>query len=479
MNRTNKDFKKIVKLIEQVENDKIKNDKWRLNFHIMPKVGWLNDPNGLCQYKGEYHIFFQYAPFDAECGLIFWGHYKTKDFINWQYLEPALYPDEAFDCHGVYSGSALVEDDRIYLYYTGNVKYVGDYDYTLDGRGHDTILAYSEDGINYNNKKIVINNFPENMTCHIRDPKVWKENDIYYMVQGARDKDDKGQVILFSSNDKENWQIINFIKSEKYFGYMWECPDLFKLNNSLVLMVSPQGIESEGIHYNNVYQSGYFILNGDFKNEYTLSEFTELDKGFDFYAPQTFEDDKGRRILIAWMGLPDIKELYSNPTVENGWQHALTLPRELQIKNEKIIQTPIKEIEELRQEYKQFKIDNLFEETIYPFYEASLCITEIKNDLEILIKECIKITYSLSKNILSLEFVDGGYGRDTREIELQKLDNLRIFCDTSSVEIFINSGEEVFTSRFYDDKKHLRLKIYSKDLKGILDLWKLGKYNYN
>ncbi len=86
-------------------------------------------------------------------------------------------------------------------------------------------------------------------------------------------------------------------------------------------------------------------------NQYTLENFTEWDKGFDFYAPQTFLDNKGRRILIAWAGIPDEKG-YDNPTVKNGWQHMLTMPRELKYKNGKIYQMPIKEIEQLRTQYK-------------------------------------------------------------------------------------------------------------------------------
>ena len=46
--------------------------RFRLGHHLMPPVGWLNDPNGLCWYKGKYHVFFQYAPFDVEGGLKFW-----------------------------------------------------------------------------------------------------------------------------------------------------------------------------------------------------------------------------------------------------------------------------------------------------------------------------------------------------------------------------------------------------------------------
>ena len=93
------------------KNADMKEGRFRLGHHLMPPVGWLNDPNGLCWYKGKYHVFFQYAPFDVEGGLKFWGHYTSVDLVDWKYEGTALYPDSPYDCHGVYSGSALVEDE--------------------------------------------------------------------------------------------------------------------------------------------------------------------------------------------------------------------------------------------------------------------------------------------------------------------------------------------------------------------------------
>ena len=95
------------------KNADMKEGRFRLGHHLMPPVGWLNDPNGLCWYKGKYHVFFQYAPFDVEGGLKFWGHYTSVDLVDWKYEGTALYPDSPYDCHGVYSGSALVEDEKM------------------------------------------------------------------------------------------------------------------------------------------------------------------------------------------------------------------------------------------------------------------------------------------------------------------------------------------------------------------------------
>lgn len=112
---------------------------------------------------------------------------------------------------------------------------------------------------------------------------------------------------------------------------MWECPDFFKIDGQKFLMICPQGLESSEFIYQNIYQSSYFPIDIDLKNKtYSLGDFYEFDFGFDFYAPPTFEDEKGRRILIGWMGIPDAD--YTNSTVKNYWQHGLTIPSELSVK---------------------------------------------------------------------------------------------------------------------------------------------------
>lgn len=89
--------------------ENVKRDKNRLHFHMMPPTGWMNDPNGLCQFHGINHIYFQYTPFLAGWGTKLWGHYTTKDWIHYEEEEPFLFPDTKWDRDGVYSGSAIVK----------------------------------------------------------------------------------------------------------------------------------------------------------------------------------------------------------------------------------------------------------------------------------------------------------------------------------------------------------------------------------
>ena len=274
--------------------------KQRLTHHLMPPTGWLNDPNGLCYFKGRYHVFSQYSPFEVEGGLKLWGHYSSEDLVSWRYEGVPLYPDSSYDCHGVYSGSAIVEDEKLHLFFTGNVKMDGDYDHINNGREASTLHVESEDGIHFGVKEVAVDyqDYPETYTRHVRDPKVWKDDDAYFMALGGRKKNDQGAVLIYRSENLKNWTYEREITTEEPFGYMWECPDMFKIEGQQVLSVSPQGLKHEEYRFQNVYQSGYFLLKD---GKMDVKEFQEWDMGFDFYAPQTFEDAKGRRILIGCM----------------------------------------------------------------------------------------------------------------------------------------------------------------------------------
>ena len=138
--------------------ERVAADQDRLKFHLMPKTGWLNDPNGLCQFNGTYHIYYQYTPFEPTGELKTWGHYTTKDFIHYEDFGPVVFPDEDIDAHGVYSGSAFIEDDTIHYFYTGNLKYFDrdDYDYINSGRGSNTITFTSKDGYEFTKKELLM-----------------------------------------------------------------------------------------------------------------------------------------------------------------------------------------------------------------------------------------------------------------------------------------------------------------------------------
>lgn len=449
--------------------EKVKNAPGRLKYHLMPETGWLNDPNGLCEKDGTYHIYYQYTPFEPTGEIKLWGHYTTKDFIRYEDRGPFLFPDHDYDAHGVYSGSAFVENGVIHYFYTGNIKLFDrdDYDYITAGRGSNTLHFTSRDGDAAGAKELIFTNgdYPQDVSCHVRDPKVFKKNGAYYMVLGARDREDRGLVLLYRSDDLKNWKYNSRITTKEPFGYMWECPDLFELDGQMCMISCPQGVGAQGIDYRNVHQCTVMPLGCDFeRNSFEIEEekIRMVDRGFDFYAPQTFCDGKGRRILIGWMGIPDAE--YKNPTVEDGWQHALTLPRELHMKDGKLIQTPIEELNLLRGEERCYesreKLNEACEEQLV--FEAEIyfnsCNDILCDDTVIELRKGTELIYSHTAGLLTLSLKEGGYGRTERSVKVDELKNLRIYSDTTSLEIFVNGGEEVFTTRVYGKKGGFSIK---------------------
>ena len=471
----------------------VNNCPFRTRYHIMPPVGWLNDPNGLCQFRGIYHAYFQYSPLSVHGGGGYWGHCISTDLLHWEYKPPVLTTDIPEDAGGVYSGSALIEDDHMYLFYTGNVKMPGDYDYIDSGRISTQILTGSGDGQHMSEKVKLLGmeDYPDDIAQHVRDPKVWKEDGRYYMVLGARarawdgsgQRSDKGCVLIYASDDREKWSLCRKIVPEHKFGYMWECPDIFTLGGRRILSFCPQGLPSGPERYQNLYQSGYSLLpahgphkdHGDGQDDRTAEciwdpeeTFREWDMGFDFYAPQSFEDEKGRRILIGCAGVPDTEKTHRNLSVGHGWQHCLTLPTELIYHNGRIFRRPVKELEALP--WKETDPDVTEDERRkYRWEKQTIEITESRiagGEREYLIgQEDNGLTIRVSGDRVELDFFNRygepsvcGGGRRTRAGRVEgSVEELIVLVDSSIVEVFVNGGETVFTTRIYLEKKDREL----------------------
>lgn len=459
----------------EILRNEVSSDNKRLHFHLMPETGWLNDPNGLHQKDGIYRIYYQYDPFDTKGELKLWGLYTTKDFIHYEDKGPVLYPDTDEDCHGVYSGSAFVKDDTIYYFYTGNVKYFDreDYDYINSGRGSNTLMVKSKDGINMSEKKLLLSNrdYPEDISCHVRDPKVFEYDGKYYMVLGARDVYGKGLVLIYRSSDLENWVYFSRISTKEAFGYMWECPDLFNIDGKWILTCCPQGVEADGINYQNAHQTCFMEIDADFeKGIFNVMSIHQLDRGTDFYAQQSFLDENGRRIMIGWLGIPDAE--YGNRETENNWCHALTLPRVLEIKEGKLVQSAAPEIRALRKNVKAYDLNNNSEADVLT-YECEIDFEECKV-LNMTLRKGLMLKYN--GIILTLQSDENGLGRTSRSVVCQKLNHLDIFVDTTAVEIFVNHGQEVFTSRYYGMEGEMSIK---GEYKGTMNLYEMNSFEIN
>ena len=472
--------------LKQIEGlkAKVQRDPWRLSYHLMPETGWLNDPNGAVQFNGVYHIYHQYVPHTAEGGATYWGHKTSTDMVHFIEEEVFMVPDQPFDQDGVYSGSAIVVDDAIHFFYTGNVKQDGDHDYTFSGREQNTVHVVSKDGFSIESRQVVIPHeaYPAGYTDHIRDPKVFEQDGIYYMILGARKRTNVGAILLYQSINLSDWEYAGeLLAGEEDQGYMWECPDYFKLEDTDVLIFSPQGILPTTYQYHNphaaTYQLGTVDWEADKKEFQVEQDFIELDHGFDFYAPQTFEDDQGRRIMWAWMGISDTSPEYTNPTVARGWQHALALPRQLTIEEGQLKQRPLEEYKILRQNEQSLYSEDMDTTSLQgEVYELLIDFDTLPQNFELNLRQDSQLKYQADQGLLILTHGESGYGRRRRYVQLadRPLSQLRIFSDTSSLEIFVNDGEAVMTSRVYPEAGANKIQLHT-DGQAQVTYWDLAK----
>lgn len=444
-------------------------------FHLSSRIGWMNDPNGFSFYQGQYHLFYQYYPYNTVWGPCYWGHAVSKDLIHWEYLPAALAPDEEYDKDGCFSGSAIeLEDGRQMLIYTGVVKKE-----TEDGSIRDLqqqCLAFG-DGLNYrkyeNNPILTFQDLPKGCSPYdFRDPKIWQEEDgTYRIVTCCATPGRDAKIVLFQSKDGIHWgngrqMIQNFDR----FGKVWECPDFFQIDGKWVLLTSPMDMLPEGFEYHN--GNGTLCLIGEFDEEsgmFTPQHDQAIDYGIDFYATQTLRTPDGRRIMIAWMQNWDTTPGYRlEPT---SWFGQMTIPRELSVRNGRLYQWPVKELEQIRRNRVSY-------ENVYVNGEMELdgirgrCV-----DMQIEVRSAdpehpyekfvirfaaggryyTMLSYHPRDCIMKIDRKFSGSRRaiiHQRRAEVPSRDGsvkIRLILDRYSAEAFINEGEQTITANLYTD----------------------------
>lgn len=471
---------------------KASKDPHRLNYHFMSPAAWINDPNGLIYFHGEYHMFYQVHPYSAENGLKHWGHAKSKDLVRWDHMPIALAPTEEFEKHGCFSGTAVDDSGTMTIIYTGNV---------LSGKAKTQVqcLATSDDGIVFKkySKNPVISDVPTEGSADFRDPKVWKHDNIWYMAIGSGKggkETGKGNVLLYKSNDLLAWDYVGkmFESQSDDQGFVWNCPDFFSIGDKDVLLVSPAVYSG---NLDTVRRSIYFVGKMNYQSGVFTSETDgNIDHGFDFYAPQTMVDDQGRVILLGWM------DIWFNPmpTKAYGWAGAMTIPREVcLLTNGKLGFRPIDELQNLRKEHYSCKSFTLSpENTTSPSMEGD----SLEIIVEFELSSCsakrfgLKLRQSKQNNqetVVSynpksheLTIDRSKSAKDPGTISIYKVSptsentvKLHIFLDRSSLELFVNGGSTTITKRIYPDPSGLGVEIFTSEgnvkVKS-LDIWKLG-----
>lgn len=459
---------------EEVAEKLIKKEE-RPDFHLSARTGWMNDPNGFSYYNGKYHMFYQYHPYESKWGPMHWGHAVSEDLLHWEYLPAALAPDESYDRDGCFSGSAItLPDGRHLLMYTGVLKEHIEKDVFCEVQTQCLAVG---DGVDYEkyemNPVLDVNALPEACSrFDFRDPKIWQKADgTYYCVVGNRPADGSGQILLFTSDDGFKWDFKNILASNhNRFGKMWECPDFFELDGYWVLLTSPQDMIPKGFEYHN--GNGTLCLLGEFDEKTgTFAEHKNqsIDYGIDFYAPQTVLTSDGRRVMIGWMQNWDACNVRSP---EEPWFGQMSLPRELFIKNGRLYQRPVRELEQMRCNKVVHKNIN---------FSGTISLDGIKGrriDLELTLrpgddnelyqKFAVRfaqneeyqtaISFRPREAVLKVDRKFSGSRRaiiHQRRCQINSLNEelkLRIILDRFSVEVFINGGEQVMTATMYTEQ---------------------------
>ncbi|XP_075973362.1 sucrose-6-phosphate hydrolase-like [Anticarsia gemmatalis] len=431
------------------------NQRYRLQYHVMPPVGWMNDPNGFVFYKGEYHLFYQFYPYDSIWGPMHWGHVTSPNLVDWTQLPTALIPEEEM----CFSGTAVVDNDTLVLMYTGRV--VTDIDPFFY---ESQYLAFSDDGVDFEKfKGNPVLSYTPNASPDFRDPKAWKYGDHWYVIIGSQ-VDGRGRVLLYRSLDLKTWDFLTVLgESNGDMGYMWECPDFFELNGKHILLMSPQGLEPEGDRYKNTYQTGYIIgkFNYDTFEFVPDGGFQELDFGHDFYASQTTEND-GKRYVLAWFGM------WETPFPESvdGWSGAVTIPRELKLRGNRLLMKPVESMTSLREE--TVWDGELSTNAIISFDKTGELIfdVDLSQKVELLIKgsnggEEVLIQWDPETRKVVVDRLG-----DIRQVEWLPIgsNSWRMFLDASSLELFCGEGEVVFSTRVFPEGGWLVNNLSPKSL---------------
>lgn len=459
-----KHLKKLEQANQAIQENQSNVEKgiYRQNYHFCPPVGWLNDPNGLIQFQDEYHMFYQFNPFQPHWAQMHWGHAKSKDMIHWEHLPVALAPSESYDDEmdgGCFSGTSIEKDGVLYLFYTGVAKENGKHIQTQN-------VAYSEDGIHFvkhTRNPIIELDYPGTTPDMFRDPKVWEANGIYHMIIGASIQK-KGNVLYYQSKDLIDWDLIGpLVDYEEDLGFMWECPDIFELDGKYVLLFSPMGMDG--------HTTVYFVGEMDYEaGKFIPEQFEKIDAGYDFYAPQTFLDHKNRRIMIGWQNgwewMPGWKGFGPNAEAD-GWCGSMSIPRVVHLQDNKLSFQPIEELsdytkEKHRDENVQVNADGYTLPLVKESFLLTVNTQKLSENITIRVKneEGEEDLILLGKDRLTYDTKNNPDGKPKKEIPFEN-DQINIYYDSCSVEIFGENSGKVFSVNSYLKKGNRHIEISS------------------
>lgn len=425
-------------------------EKNRPQFHFTTRRGWINDPNGLIYYEGEYHLFYQHNPFERDWENMHWGHAVSKDLVHWTYLPVVLAPQPELDDYpeflgGAFSGSALVEEDQVSLFFTRH----------FSPTHERTKIEYqsrvtSKDLLHFSPEEIVLRTKPScEISQNFRDPKVFIEDGVYKMVVGSGISE-SAAMLQFHSRDQKKWVYDGPVVQENdpKIGGCFECPDLFQLDGKMVAvgcawkLVLPDGRKQTEWYYIGERKDGCQLA---------VESKRIYDFGTNFYAIQSFEH-QGRRIAVGWIA----DNYEEHVEAENGAYGSMGLPRELRVKGDRLIQKPVEEIYSL-----------LGETVLRESGKQQVCCEVPGNSYwaKVSLSKPGDFSISLGEEdgrSIRLECVNGVTGLRTQGVksenigfvsDVEKVTEIEIFVDRRLVEVYLNGGEGAGAKLFYQHTK--------------------------
>lgn len=340
-------------------------DPHRPRFHFVAPAGWLNDPNGLVQRDGIYHLFYQYNPHAPVHERIHWGHAISRDLVRWEDEPVALAPSpHGPDVDGCWSG-VLVDDDGVpTLVYSGRHS---ERELPCVATGSSDLRTWTKDPGNP-----VISSTPPGVdVTAFRDHCVWRQGGVWRHLVGSGIAGVGGTAFLYESADLRSWELVgplvvgDALEREPvpgetsvdplWTGTMWECVDLFRLgfDGSTSVPGADRGSGADvlvfsawddGVTHHALYWTGDY--DGD---SFVPRDLRRLDLGGRyFYAPQSMRDESGRRLMFGWLqeGRSDAAQ------VEAGWSGVMSLPRVVTLAADgSVHQEPAPEVATLRRDH--------------------------------------------------------------------------------------------------------------------------------
>ena len=325
-------------------------DPHRPRFHVVSPAGWLNDPNGLTQWRGRYHLFYQYNPDAAVHHRIHWGHVSSTDLVHWRDEPVALTPEPGPDADGCWSGVLVDDGGTPTLVYSGHVDGVGQR--ACLAVGGPELRTWRKDPAN----PMIADPPPGLNLVEFRDHCVWRQDGLWHQLVGAGIAGRGGTALLYRSGDLRSWTYVGPIlvgdaaDRTVWTGSVWECVDLFPLGahaadaqagtDVLLLSVWHDQVTHYGVYYTGVFDGEHF--------EPRQRHHLDFGLGY-FYAAQSFRDDRGRRVVFGW--LPEGRPAAAQ--VEAGWSGVMSLPRELSLGADgELWQRPVAEVVSLRRDHR-------------------------------------------------------------------------------------------------------------------------------